>query len=327
MAESIELSATELAVYRVVLLYNEHDRERLAERLGITIEQANTSVDRLISLSMLRPSWEEPDVIRAVSPEIGLELLIQHEKAELVARQERIAQTHATLNVLAAEFSTFESGSNYEGVEVLRGMDRIRTHLEALASQCAEEVLSFLPGGALPAEAMRAGQPLNEQAMQRGVKFRSIYLQSISKDRATFEYVRQTRWHGGEVRLAPTLPLRLLIVDREVAVIPGEALSTRPTALLMRGAPVIRALLALFEAYWKDAEPLEDPFDIHPGEITLQERELLRMLANGDKDETVARELGVSVRTERRMVAELLTQLDASSRFELGVKAAKLGWV
>ncbi|MFF1418681.1 LuxR C-terminal-related transcriptional regulator [Streptomyces sp. NPDC058280] len=327
MSEAVELDAADLAVYRAVLLHHEHGRERLAERLGVSPAQVQASVDRLIALSMLRPSWEEPDVIRAVSPEIGLELLVQREKAELAARQERIAQTHATLNVLAAEFSTFESGSGFQGIELLRGMDRIRTHLEALASQCVEEVLSFLPGGALPAEAMEAGQPLNEQAMQRGVKFRSLYLQSISKDRATFEYVRQTRWCGSEVRLAPTLPLRLLIVDREVAVIPGEVMSAQPTAILMRSAPVVRALLALFEAYWKDAEPLEEPSDIHPGEISLQERELLRMLANGDKDEAVARELGVSVRTERRMVADLLTRLDASSRFELGVKAAKLGWV
>ncbi|MFE7408952.1 response regulator transcription factor [Streptomyces laurentii] len=58
-----------------------------------------------------------------------------------------------------------------------------------------------------------------------------------------------------------------------------------------------------------------------------QEREVLRMLANGDKDETVARALGISVRTERRMVADLLARTGASSRFELGVKAAKAGWV
>ncbi|MFJ6937804.1 LuxR C-terminal-related transcriptional regulator [Streptomyces sp. NPDC101132] len=327
MAEQPTLDTDDLAVYRAILLHQEHDGERLAERLELPRERVAAAVDKLISLAMLRPSWDRPGLVRAVSPEIGLQLLLQREQQELALRQDRIDQTRAALNQLSTEYASYEDGPGPDGAELLHGMDQIRTRLEALASQCAEEVLSFLPGGALPTVAIQAGQPLNEQAMLRGVRFRSAYLQSITKDRATYEYVRRVQAYGSEVRLAPSLPMRLLIVDRRIAVIPGDPAGAEPTALVLRSAPVLRALHELFEAYWKDAVPLDGAPPGGDGGISPQEREVLRMLANGDKDEAVARALGISVRTERRMVADLLARVDASSRLELGVKAARLGWV
>lgn len=57
------------------------------------------------------------------------------------------------------------------------------------------------------------------------------------------------------------------------------------------------------------------------------ERKLLGLLAEGLTDATVAKRLNVSLRTERRMVAELMRRLGASGRFEAGVKAARLRWI
>jgi DNA-binding NarL/FixJ family response regulator len=41
----------------------------------------------------------------------------------------------------------------------------------------------------------------------------------------------------------------------------------------------------------------------------------------------VARKLGISVRTSRRITAELMTQLGARSRFQAGVIAGEQGWL
>jgi DNA-binding CsgD family transcriptional regulator len=54
---------------------------------------------------------------------------------------------------------------------------------------------------------------------------------------------------------------------------------------------------------------------------------LLALLADGLKDEAVARALGVSVRTVRRMVAELMHRLDARSRFQAALLAQRKGWL
>ncbi|OIJ87887.1 hypothetical protein BIV24_23915 [Streptomyces colonosanans] len=52
---------------------------------------------------------------------------------------------------------------------------------------------------------------------------------------------------------------------------------------------------------------------------------VLRALGSGATDETAARELGMSLRTCRRRVAEPLDVLGASSRFQAGVRAGELG--
>jgi len=57
------------------------------------------------------------------------------------------------------------------------------------------------------------------------------------------------------------------------------------------------------------------------------ERELLGLLAEGLTDVTIAKRLNVSLRTERRMVAELMRRLGASGRFEAGVKAVRRRWI
>ncbi|WP_439654225.1 LuxR C-terminal-related transcriptional regulator [Streptacidiphilus anmyonensis] len=54
---------------------------------------------------------------------------------------------------------------------------------------------------------------------------------------------------------------------------------------------------------------------------------MLRLLAQGLTDATVAKRLNVSLRTERRMVADLMRRLGASGRFEAGVKAARRRWI
>ena len=57
------------------------------------------------------------------------------------------------------------------------------------------------------------------------------------------------------------------------------------------------------------------------------QRLLLRQLAGGAKDEQIARALGLSVRTVRRRVAELLDELGADSRFQAGAEAVRRGWL
>ena len=54
---------------------------------------------------------------------------------------------------------------------------------------------------------------------------------------------------------------------------------------------------------------------------------LLDQLAGGAKDEQIARALGLSLRTVRRRVAEILDELGADSRFQAGVEAVRRGWI
>lgn len=58
-----------------------------------------------------------------------------------------------------------------------------------------------------------------------------------------------------------------------------------------------------------------------------RETTVIRLLEQGCTDDAVARRLGLSDRTVRRMTASLMSKLGARSRFEAGVRAAQLGLV
>jgi DNA-binding CsgD family transcriptional regulator len=142
------------------------------------------------------------------------------------------------------------------------------------------------------------------------------------------EYCEWVHSLGGEVRTTPTLPLRLLVIDNEIAIMPLDPTNHDAGAVVHRSPAVVSVALALFDAYWSRAKnPFEKEDLATNAPLTPQESEVLRLLAGGAKDEQVARLLGISLRTARRITAGLADRVDAASRFELGVAAAKRGWV
>lgn len=325
MYEDYGLDQRALAIYRAILIHHEHDPGQLAERLGLEKAEVASVIERLTKLSLLAPSWERPGTFRAVSPRAGLEMLLRHEQTELARRQQRIEESRTALASVAAEYAEQSHSSGGEGMEELSGVDQIRTRLEELAEKCEREVLAFHPS-VLTAESVEAGRPLNERAMERGVRFRTIHLDSANKDRVTVSHAEWMAARGGEVRTTPTLPMRLLIVDSDTAIVAGLPNQPQPGAIVISRPPVVLAMRALFEAYWEQAEPLGAPAPTETG-LTKQEERVLLLLASGLTDDAVARALGIGVRSERRIVSELMTRLDANSRFQAGVKAARLNWI
>jgi DNA-binding CsgD family transcriptional regulator len=140
------------------------------------------------------------------------------------------------------------------------------------------------------------------------------------------EYMEWFTHIGAEVRTAPVIPMRLIMIDRTTAVVvqphPHELFLIRETGILFplnEYCELVWASAERFEAVEREAEP-----DALP---TSQELALLRLLAAGSIDEAAAKKLGISVRTVRRMMADLMERLGATSRFEAGYKAMKRGWL
>jgi DNA-binding NarL/FixJ family response regulator len=93
--------------------------------------------------------------------------------------------------------------------------------------------------------------------------------------------------------------------------------------LIVRQRGIVELATLYFEQLWARAAPLDEPAT----ERSDLRRFLLEQLAAGAQDEQIARRLGLSLRTVRRRVAEVMTELGASSRFQAGVEAARRGWL
>ncbi|HEY2443125.1 MAG TPA: helix-turn-helix transcriptional regulator [Streptosporangiaceae bacterium] len=327
MLEAFEVDAAAEAVYLQMLRSPQAGVSELAGDLGMTGDAVRRALDQLAELSLLRPSWEDPSALRPVSPEVGLESLLAHRQVELMREQHRIDEGRAAMALVVANLAGTRPETAHADVEELIGIDAIRERLEQLTVETRHEVLAFMNGGRHSAASLDAGRPLDRQLLERGVSIRTITLDSVRNDPPTFGYAQWLTDLGGQVRSVPVLPLRMTIIDRERVMIPLDPGNSRAGAALLCGSGAVAAMCALFEQTWNTATPLGVAPPRSEAGLSNQEIALLRLLAQGDTDEVIARKLAVSVRTVRRICAELMAQLGARSRFQAGVRAAERGWL
>jgi DNA-binding CsgD family transcriptional regulator/sugar-specific transcriptional regulator TrmB len=323
------LSDHAVAVYEAMLAHPDHGIGELADFIGISQVQARDGLDQLCRLSLVRQSWEAPGKLRAIPPRVGLTALLSRQESELRERLDQLNASRNALEHVIAEYTVVSPDESKAGVEQLPGLDSARWKIETLAHECEFEILAFCPDGALTDDNMKASRALDEAVLGRGVRMRTIYLDSIVNDTRSASYAEWLVSAGAEVRTVPMSPPRMLIYDRRVAVVPIDPDNTAAGAVLLNGAGVVAALCELFSYVWESALPLGtgSPRPADPDELTPQEMAVLRLLAHGHTDETVARKLGVSVRTSRRITANIAKRLGVRSRFQAGVEAVRRGWL
>ncbi|MBD0670737.1 hypothetical protein BU198_08425, partial [Streptomyces sp. CBMA156] len=185
------------------------------------------------------------------------------------------------------------------------------------------EVLLCCPGGdpaaAGLAELLLAELPRTEAALS---------IRIILQHPARFHLPAQRRARaatraGAEVRTTGESCGPLLVIDRESAFLPEHG---RPDELVPVTQPsVVNHLADTFETLWHRGEA----FRSGPAAARAVSDELrgaiLRLLADGLKDEVIARRLGLSLRSCRRHIAGLYGTLGADSRFQAGVLAERHG--
>jgi DNA-binding CsgD family transcriptional regulator len=210
-------------------------------------------------------------------------------------------------------------------VEEIRGPDEVRSRLDQLARAARRSACSVNPGPPLPAHILVASRALDEQSRARGVCSRSVFGLAATADAAMGGYLADVAAAGDEVRVHPDPPLRLLLIDGECAVIPVAGHDHAGGAYVLHGRALVAPLRMLFEQVWTVAQRFTPDCGPCPDEARL--RQVVTMLAEGHKDEAVARRMNISVRTTRRLITASVERLSAQSRFQAGVMAVRAGWV
>lgn len=328
MLKEIGLGQDAEYAYRILLKEPKAEIQVMAEQFGWSVDRVSTALEELSELSLVRPSWENHGSTRLVDPELGLKMLIQSQEMELLKLQQSLSASKLAAARLIADYREEEGRLAPGTVKLASGADAVQAWIEKAGHECREEVEVFLPGGAQSAESLREARALDLMLLERSVRVRSVYQDSIRNDRPTSEYAQWLGEQGGQVRTVAHLPLRMIIWDRRVALVPVDPNDPDRGAFLLSGSGPVAALQALFEHVWRLATRFgEDRCRNTDGALADQESAVLGLLASGLTDEVIARKLGVSVRTSRRITAELMSRLGARSRFQLGALAAQRGWL
>ena len=319
MLTLLGLDAVDEAAYRALLRTPTLGTDGLAARLDLAADDVDALLRRLARRGLVRRSrgeWRPVRPDKAIAPAVAeQQAALERQRAELEAARWAVASLQEDY------LSGRRPGGDLE-VEVVEGLPAIRARIDQLVAGIRSELLTVSTHVDMDEEGVEAQRAQDSVLAERGVRLRTICPPQVRSGRVLWAYVEECAARGEEFRLVDPLPPRMIVCDREVAVLPVDPEDPDRGVHVVWSASLVSALVALFEALWPTGTPLFGGSGAHR-----HDPRLLALLAAGAKDETIARNLGKGLRTVRREVAELLTDLRATTRFEAGVAAARRGWI
>jgi DNA-binding CsgD family transcriptional regulator/DNA-binding Lrp family transcriptional regulator len=326
MTDSAQLDDLEVAVYRALLGQGPRHTDDLAQALDRDPGAVVKSLASLAELGLVRTTAD--DGFLAISPMLAEATVLGGEDLELGARRASVEMRRNAIRMLVPDWNARLSAPLEDAaVDVVNDQDEIANVLMHYADRCEHELLSVAPGRLPTSRIDGRTRIANIYSLRRGIKTRALYQHTALRDRATRSYLTELAENGAKIRFASSVPGRSLVVDREVALLPIPTESGRHGLAVVREPNVVAWVIATFEQLWAEASPLEDVMEHDRDETELDQTRaaILRLMAEGEKDEAISRRLSISVRTCRRHIADYMAQVGATSRFQAGVIAARAG--
>ncbi|MFJ8577435.1 helix-turn-helix domain-containing protein [Micromonospora sp. NPDC093277] len=317
MFESLGLTPVEESVYLALLRKRQSTVPELAQQVGENLRMVRAATERLEDLGFVSRRVGSGTRLVATRPDVAVNALV-------VRRTEEFGAARRAAERMAAEFPQELLTSPDELLEIVTGRAAVETRFVQLSHGVTDELL-VLDRPPYAQEVAAANLPENE-LLSREASVRGIYAPEAFELPGAFEQAMAAVAAGEQARVHTDVPLKLAIGDRSVALLPLASERAVDAALVIRAPMVVSALVKLFEMLWMQATPLPawDPERPATGGDELDLR-LLGLLATGLKDEAIARELGVSVRTLGRRSSALLAALGARTRFQAGLQAGRRG--
>ena len=324
--EVLGVAEDEETAYRALLAATGPVTEAaLARTLDRPRADVHRSVTTLVDRGLAQRVAGARGALVAVPPAVALDgLLLERERA-LEREAAELTRARAAAAGLQEELRRTRTPDPLDVIEIVVGREATSRRATALLRATRDEVLVM---DTAPYE-----DPLDQpnedelELLGRGVSCRALYDAVACEQPGMLTHILAMARAGERARVVRTLPLKAMIIDRRIAVLPvsrGSFLAAGDGALVVHPSSVLDALLALYESLW------ESGAEVAPGAAP-GEREydtvLLGLLAGGLKDEAIARQLGVSVRTLGRRMNDLMASLGASTRFQAGLQARGRGLI
>jgi hypothetical protein len=279
--------------------------------------------DLLIEMGLLifdseQDAWtpEDPTSVqsRIVSP-------LSQEAAKLLSESSQWASAFSNL---AQSWRRAPQSSARGPFTYLRNVELINSVLDQLLAECEEEMLTAQPEAGRNPRALARAALRDIELLERGATMRTLYQHSARRSSVTHKYVAAVTARGAEVRTLDEFFNRMIVVDRRAAVIPNK--DEFGVAVLIREPAVVAFLVDVFERSWERGRAFTNKETSLLKDIAAEQRAMTtRMLIEGHSDPVSAKRLGVSPRTYAGYVADLKSDYDAQTRFQLGYTMGRMG--
>ncbi|MFI9254485.1 LuxR C-terminal-related transcriptional regulator [Streptomyces sp. NPDC053069] len=311
------------AVYECALRQDSLDVDQVVAVLGLTREQVEAAAEKLKVLHLLRPKPGDPSALVAVSPDAAAgELLAPVELAQR-RRQQAIDGIRVDLAALTSVYRAARRERGRDAaVSVVPEVGEVLSLLRNATARCTE-ISAIQPARRRTGTLLSDVLPRDLAMLERGVTMRSLVQHTARYDLEYQSYVEQVAGYRAEMRTLEELPDRMIIFDRETVFLPTPG--NRGGAAVVHEPSAVQYLCGVFDHLWDVALPFEGGAAVTTTISDLVKKRIVRLLAEGAKDEVIARRLAMSVRTVRKHISEITQTLGAESRFQAGVLAARAG--
>ncbi|MEV0809719.1 LuxR C-terminal-related transcriptional regulator [Micromonospora sp. NPDC050200] len=329
MLRILGLSPVEQGLYEALVAHppvTHAELTRLAADHAWT-DHTGPALARLRQLDLVTLTSTDPPRYAVTPPQTALGALVG-------ARSQELTQVHQRMLTLSTQFhqvhGTTADGGPTEPVEVVHGaaeIDRYLTHV----LRSARHELCVCDAPPYAAENQLDPNQIELELLRGGMSCRVLYDHGALDLPGRVAAISQTIEAGEQARVTET-PLKMILSDRPLGMLQLDT-DTAPSdrVLIVRDPVLLAALFALFELCWERAVPLrirDGKAEVsRPGELPDVDRDLLSLLVSGLTDRGIADHLGWSERTVRRRVSDMMSELDARTRFQAGYRAVARGWL
>jgi hypothetical protein len=278
-------------------------------------EGTKPALDLLLDLGLLRHDEDGNRYLPVDPASVQAQIVVPlgQRGADLLAESARWADAFSELGQV---FRTSPQAA-VSPVTEIHGLDNIDAFIHAAVNDARSELLTAQPHGRRPANTLAVAEDRDVRALARGVRMRTLYQHSARHSPATREYVADITGHGAEVRTLDEFFRRLIVVDRQVAIIPAS--DNHHVAVAIYDKSLIAYLVDIFERAWERAQPFNVSGNAAEKHIADDVRAMtIRLLVEGHSDPASAKRLGVSTRTYAGYIAALKDEYGVQTRFQLG---------
>ncbi|MFD3315627.1 helix-turn-helix domain-containing protein [Streptomyces sp. NPDC058694] len=321
---AIGLDETHESAYRALVSVGAADVPDLARRLTLGEHDTERALRRLERHGLAAQSSARPGRWVAAPPGVAIGAL-------LTQRRHELDQAELTAALLAEEYrARVVEPAAHDLVEVVTGAAAVAQRFLQLQLGASEEVCALVTGN--PVVVSGTDNDAEEQAADRGVRYRVVVERSVLHLPNGITELSAALGRDEQVRVVDTVPTKLVIADRALAMVPLTSRTLEPAALVVHASGLLESLSGLFEAVWRDALPLRLGA---PDAVMEEERdgpdgtdlEILSLLLAGLTDASVAKQLELGLRTVQRRVKRLMELTGVTTRLQLGWHTYEKGWV
>lgn len=317
--ESLGISAPEECAYVALLDHPEATLAELSSALAWPTRKVQRLLDALQGMGLVTFAAGEPRRFVPASPDIAIEAILSR-------REDELRRARAEIQRLQRR-ATQGAGKRRQMIELITTREAER-HVFEQIQHAARHELIFLERPPILIAGPEQPNTTQIDAIARGVRYRSIADQAFLAIPGVVSRIRADMENGEEVRVVSELPFKMVMADRNVALIPLNLERPNSPSLLVRSSALLDALYSMFEILWERAAPIAvTQAGIQTGEpgtrLSAEAGQLIPLLAAGLNDKAIAYELGISASTLTRRITDIMHRLDAQTRFQLGWLAAR----